>query len=115
MRKLYAGRLGFAWLELLLALAIVSLLLQLFNVSATRLYTAMDMRTWSGGVWFLAFALVFVVLCGVRFGPEVAKGFVAQDRKFKLTVSEEKMRKRKEYEKERALYERMNEARKRQS
>jgi cobalamin biosynthesis protein CobD/CbiB len=67
-------RTAFARLELLLALAIVTLLLQIFPSAVAWLRSALDVRTWTVWSYFWLFAVFFVFLCGLRFGPEAAEG-----------------------------------------
>jgi len=59
-------RSGFAWLELLLAIAILALVLQLFP----SLAQAIDARNWTRGVWFLVNGLVVIALVLIRFAPD---------------------------------------------
>jgi len=59
-------RSGLAWLELLLAIAILSLILQLFP----RLGQALDVRNWTRGVWFLVNGVVVIALILIRFAPD---------------------------------------------
>lgn len=69
---------GFAWLELLLALAFLALLFQVFPSLWFGLWAALDVRNWSRAVWFAANIVVIVALFGVRFAPEVAAGIRAR-------------------------------------
>jgi hypothetical protein len=63
------NRRGSAWIELLLVIALVSLLLQL----CPALVQALDFRSWSRGTWLFV-NLVFVLgLAGFRFAPEVLR------------------------------------------
>lgn len=64
-----APRYGYAWLELLLALAIGALLLQLFPRAAS----AFDVRLWSQQAWFAVNAVVLATLLVFRFLPDIRK------------------------------------------
>jgi hypothetical protein len=57
---------GLAWLEILLAIAILALILQLFP----NLGRALDVRNWTRGVWFLVNGLVVIALILIRFAPD---------------------------------------------
>jgi hypothetical protein len=59
---------GFAWLELLLVLAVVALLLQLFPSLWTAVLWTLDVRNWSRTVWFAETWVVLGMLVGVRLG-----------------------------------------------
>ncbi len=64
-------RRGFAWLELLLVLAVLALLLQFFPSFFPHLVATLDVRMWSRGVWFGINMAVLLVLVAARFGPEL--------------------------------------------
>ena len=57
---------GFTWLQLLLALACLALLLQLFPSLPKVFGRALDVRNWSRGVWLALNAIVVLTLTGVR-------------------------------------------------
>ena len=73
MKASRKGRTGAAWLELLLALAFLALLLQLFPDLFFGLVTAFDFRHWSRSAWFGINILVLLSLVVARFGPEVLR------------------------------------------
>lgn len=79
-------RTGFAWPELLLALAAIALVLQLFPSLATTLLAALDFRAWPRGTWFAANVLVLIGLVGVRFGPELYADWQARRRRLRGTT-----------------------------
>lgn len=60
---------GFARLELVLVLACLALLFQVFPGLWWDLWAALDFRTWSRGTWFALNLLVLLSLFGIRFGP----------------------------------------------
>lgn len=64
-------RSGFAWLELVLALAFLALLFQVFPSLWIDLLSALDIRTWPRTTWFALNLLVLFGLFGVRFGPDL--------------------------------------------
>lgn len=79
-------RTGFAWLELLLALAAVALVLQLFPSLTTTLRNALDFRAWSRFTWFAMNLLVLLGLVGIRFGPELYGDWQARRRRLRGTT-----------------------------
>lgn len=107
------------WLELMLGLAIVVLLLQVFPAAAIATRDWLDVRHWSATTWFAANAILFLVLFAIRYGTDILPGF-----SLRHLFSAEKRRKRREalaaaehrkkLDEERKLYARMHEARKRQ-
>jgi len=62
-------RRGAAWLELLLALAIILLLFQLFPSVPERILSGLDFRQWTRSTWFLLNAAILILLVVVRIGP----------------------------------------------
>jgi len=68
---------GFASLELLLVIAILAVLFQLFPSLWFSLAWAVDFRNWSRGGWLVANIVVVVALCAVRFRPELKRAFTA--------------------------------------
>ena len=62
---------GIAWLELLLVLAILSLLFQIFPSAWSWLVGALDPRNWSRRTWFLANLAVVAVLLSIRLAPDM--------------------------------------------
>jgi hypothetical protein len=66
---------GLARLELLLVLAVVAFLLQLFPPLSAVILTAIDIRNWPRSVWFAVTCLLLLSLLAVRFGPDVYKDY----------------------------------------
>lgn len=64
-------RTGAAWLEVLLVLAFLALLFQVFPGLWELLWHALDVRRWSSATWMALNVIVLVALFGVRFGPDV--------------------------------------------
>lgn len=103
---------GFVRLEVLLVLAILALLFQVFPALWHGIVWALDVRNWSRGVWMTLNVAIVVGLVGIRIGPQLYEGWRTwSGRRSAKRESDEKRRTIKE---ERALYERMREARKRQ-
>ena len=71
-------RLQVGWLELTLALAAVGLFFQLFPSAwlslvgrIPSLLAPLDARLWSRTQWIVGNTIVFLILVGVRYGPEM--------------------------------------------
>jgi hypothetical protein len=64
-------RAGFAWLELLLVLAVLALVLQLVPSLWTLAQRALDVGNWSRTVWFAGTCVVLAMLVGIRFAPDI--------------------------------------------
>ncbi len=75
---------GFAWLELLLALAMVALVLQLFP----PLLVLVDFRNWSRSTWFAMNMVVVLALLTFRFGPDLLSDW--RGRQQRLAADREK-------------------------
>lgn len=67
-------RSGLAWLELLLVLAMTSLLLQLFPAAGSWILGAIDAREWNRITWFLVNVLFVFLFVGIRAMPEIKVG-----------------------------------------
>ena len=104
-------RSGFALLELLLVLAFLALLFQVFPALWFGLLWAVDVRNWSRGMWMgLNVAIVFA-LFGLRFGPELFDQW--RERRARLTNEHEKHEKQRHLKEEREMLERLKQARER--
>ena len=77
-QKTSSSRSGIAWLELLLGLAVLALLLQLFPAAIN----IVDVRTWTRVHWFVFNAAAVVALLVARFGP----GLLGDWREHRLEV-----------------------------
>jgi hypothetical protein len=113
------ARTGVAWLELLLVLAVLALLLQVFPSLIVDLRSVLDLRNWTVWSWFSAFCVLFALLCVIRYVPEIADGFKEQGQRNAFKRSRRKSQddvaaKLRQMDQERELYRRMMEARKRQ-
>jgi hypothetical protein len=112
-------RWGKSALELLLGIAVVSLVLQLLPWGQWQSAIALlDVRTWTSRVWFGANAVLFASMTLLRFGPALGAAT-----RTALTHWNPRLGSQGEVHEhnhapteteERALYHRMNEARKRQ-
>ncbi len=105
------NRSGFAWLELLLGLAAIFLLLQMFPSLFQKLIWAVDLRNWSQLTFFLANIGVVLFLVSVRFGPSLAEDW--RKRKERLTKEHAKAEKSQELKKQKEIVERMKAGRRR--
>lgn len=63
-------RAGAAWLEVLLVIAFLALLFQVFPSPWKLLWQSFDVREWSRTTWMVLNVVVLVALFGVRFIPE---------------------------------------------
>ena len=84
---------AFAWLELLLVLAIVALVLQLFPAIWWRLVGIVDVRNWSRWTWFFVNVTVVGLLIAVRLAPEMSEA-IARRRAEKAKRYQQEERKR---------------------
>ncbi|TWT37165.1 hypothetical protein KOR34_21120 [Posidoniimonas corsicana] len=116
-------RAGIGKLELLLVLAILSLMLQLFPSLWGSFLFAIDTRNWSRSAWLLLNGLIILGLVGIRLGPELVAGWRAQPRSKRIRRRKRPlaMRVRRgdwkdlDDKSQRELFERMQEARKKQT
>ena len=69
-------RSSFGWPELLLVLAVVSLILQLFFPSVW--WAIVDVRQWSRPTWFVVNLVVVLTLVGIRLAPEVKQALAGR-------------------------------------
>ncbi len=102
-------RSGFAWLELLLGLAAIVLLFQLFPSLWFACVWAVDVRNWSRGGWLGLNAVAVLVLCGIRFGPELYKEW--RERGARLAINREKQEKQRQLTEQREALERLQRGR----
>jgi len=61
------------WLEAGLGVAALVLTFQFFPSLAATTWQTLDLREWSRTTWFVANAFVLLLLCGIRFGPDLFK------------------------------------------
>lgn len=117
-------RAGLAWAELLLALAILSLLFQIYSDEtislSRRLAWKLNPSNWTYGMAFLLNLIVVSLLCSIAYGKkglEAIKRWAADKKQLQAAnqAKSEKKKSKAELEEERALYARMLEARKKQS
>jgi hypothetical protein len=111
MPTLKRPRAGFAWLELLLALALLALVLQLFPALWNGMLWALDVRNWPRTVWFAGTWLVLAVLVGIRFGPDIYTDW--RQRRERLATERTKQQKQQALKDERETLARMKEGMKR--
>ncbi|MCI0332052.1 MAG: hypothetical protein L0228_02350 [Planctomycetes bacterium] len=103
---------GFGRLEVLLVLAFVTLLFQVFPSLWNGLVWSFDLRNWSRGAWMSANVAIVLVLFSIRFGPDLYREW--RGRRPRIARKSERHEKQLTLKEERALYERMREARKKQ-
>ena len=103
---------GFAWIELLFALAIIAFLFQLFPLLRRALVGAADVQNWSRAVWVSLNVGMMLVLLGIRFGPSRYDDW--RGRRARQAIERERQEKQRLANKQRELFERLREARKRQ-
>ncbi len=97
------------WIEVLLVLACFALLLQFFPSLWFRLIWVVDVRNWSRSVWVGLNVGAVLVLCGVRFGPELYKEW--RERRARLAIEREKQEKRRQLAEQREMLERLQRGR----
>jgi hypothetical protein len=111
----FSNHSGFAKLELLLVLAFAALLFQVFPGLWFGLLAVLDIRGWSRGAWLVQNLAVVFTLFALRFGPDWYHDWQQrQIRKSAAAKKREKQVKDLTAEEQRALYKRLQEARKRQ-
>lgn len=108
MRTKSHPRNGFAWLELLLALALLALMLQLFPQVWQVVLWLLDVRNWPRTMWFGMNLLVVFVLLAVRFGPQLIDDW--RTRRERLTSEHTKQEKQRELKEQREALERAKQA-----
>jgi hypothetical protein len=111
MNLIARNRRGLIRLELLLMLAALALLFQLFPSLVIALSRALDLRYWPAGVWLSVNVAILIALLSQRFGAEF---YMQRRQRRPRNSSRQVLAKQSTLNEERALYERMNEARKRQ-
>ena len=104
-------RAGFAWPELLLALALVALVLQLFPSLWFGILWALDVRNWPRTVWFAANWVVVFTLVAIRFGPDLYSDW--RVRCSRVAIDRAKRQKQQELKEQREMLARTKEAMKR--
>lgn len=108
-------RSGTGKLELLLVLAFLALLFQVFPSLWFGLLGVLDIRNWPRGVWMAINVGVVFSLFAIRFGPDLVADW-KQHRVRKRAASENREKKICDLalKEQRELFKRMQEARKRQ-
>lgn len=102
---------GIAWLELLLAIAALALVLQLWPALAHGLLWAIDVRNWSRSVWFGVNIAVVATLLSARFAPQLYADWRARQQR--LAAERSKYVKQRELKEQREAAERAAQSRKR--
>ena len=104
-------RSGAAWLELLLFLALLTLLFQLFPSLGSKVVWALDLRNWTRGAAFVINLVVLFVLLGIRYFPSLLRQW--RERRMQLVESRAKREKSRQLKEQREAIERMQESRRR--
>jgi hypothetical protein len=108
---LYTPRVGLACLELLLVLAILALVHQLFpSLWAVAIWAA-DVRNWPRTIWFAATWMVLIALLAIRFGPDLYHDW--RQRRTRFTVKQAQKEKQLRLKEEREILAQRMEAMKR--
>lgn len=108
MRSSQSNRSGFAWLELLLLLAMLALVLQLMPGAWQSL---LDFRRWPRIAWIALNASIVLLLVGVRFGPDLVNNWRQQ--RAQKVAKHASSEKQEEMKRQRESLEQMRQARKR--
>ena len=112
MKRLsYQQRSGFVWLELLLALAMLALLVQLFPQVGRFALWALDVRNWPRSVWFIGNLGILLLLVGLRFGPQLVEEW--KSRRDRLAVEATQKHRQQELKEQREALERLKQAQRR--
>lgn len=99
------------WLELLLALAVVALVFQLFPGLYHYLLSWVDVRQWSRSNWLVMNVLIVLALVGIRYGPELMDSW--RERQARRAKERENQTKQLELKQRREAIERVKAARNR--
>jgi uncharacterized membrane protein YqjE len=111
MKAIPLTRSGLARIELLLLIALVALLFQLFPSLWTSTLIAIDIRNWPRTIWFALNWIVVASLVAIRFGPEL---FMAWRQRRERIAHERKIsHERRELKQQRETIERIQQARSR--
>jgi len=111
MRLRRHHRNGIAWLETLLAIAILALLFQLIPRLGSGAAMLLDVRYWSRSTWFLLNLFVVLTMIAVRFGPDA--GHAWQERQSQRRATAEKKAKQLALKEQRETLERIKQGRSR--
>jgi uncharacterized membrane protein YqjE len=110
-RRSYQRHAGFAWLELLLALAVLALLLQFFPQVGRLVLWIFDVRNWPRSIWFFGNLGILFILIALRFGPGLVEDW--RSRKSRLAADVAEKHRQQELKKQRENLERLKQAQRR--
>jgi hypothetical protein len=79
---------GFAWVELLLALAVLALLFQIFPQIGGLVLWILDVRNWPRSVWFFGNLGILFILIALRFGPQLIEDWRSRRNRLAAEVAE---------------------------
>jgi hypothetical protein len=111
MRTTHSMRHRFAWLEILLVLAIVLVILQVFPSLWFTLVRMLDVRNWSRSFLMILSVGILLVLFGVQFGPHLYQDW--QQHRLRLEVERKKEEKQRVLKEQREMFERLQRGRRR--
>lgn len=114
MRSTRYTAVGIVRLEILFALALLTLLFQLFPSLWNGALIAADPRNWSRGTWLALNIVVVFALIALRFGRELYAEFRRARPRKPSAANQTLDPKKLSAQEERELYQRMHEARKKQ-
>jgi hypothetical protein len=96
---------GFVWVELVLMLAVLVLLFQLFPSLWIGLVRSLDVRNWSRSVWMMLNLGVVLALFSIRFVPGLCSDW--RERRMRVAVEHEKRAKQAALKEQRETLERL--------
>jgi prepilin-type N-terminal cleavage/methylation domain-containing protein len=102
---------GFALLELLLALAVLTLILQIFPDAGRLALWSLDVRNWPRTIWFVGNVGVLLLLIALRFGPQLRDDW--RTRRSRLTSEIAEKHRKQELKEQRDTLERLKQAQRR--
>lgn len=81
-------RSGLGWVEILLILAVISCLLQVFPSLWDAVSAVIDIRQWPRAVWFYLNAILIVIFVCARFAPDFYNAW--SNRQMQLAIDRKK-------------------------
>ncbi len=113
-RKHSRNRSGQVWIEVLLVVALIALILQLFPAVGAQVVSGLDPRSWPRSVWFALNLLVVIVLVTVHGWPSLLTQRHHSTAKNSKAPSDSELEQQKKLQAERELYARTIKARQKQ-
>lgn len=97
-----------AWLELVCALSVLTLVFQLFPTIRTDALWALNVRHWPRMVWFAGTLVILFILVVIRVGPELLQEW--RQRRERLDTERKKLQKQLDLKEQRIALEEMRRA-----